>query len=248
MTMFKLKPIDLQKLPISKMLVGILGVCLFFAVRGCHLKDLEISDNGLKIRMYQNNEQTFTTEKNELGETVVSQKEELIEYNKKHEKLLLEHTNLQKLHSQIKTTTETKIRNIMASYKLPANIHDTVFKTITTAGDTLDCIPVGTKFSKAEKWYSVGGEMLKTGIKFDSLSFRNELTISIGKKRKNGLAGYFQKKENTVQLFNENPYTNTLTMSNITFKEASPKWYQTKAAYFFGGFAAASFVIYQVRR
>lgn len=237
--MLSFKKIDLQKLPYKKILLVGQFLVIIFCVRSCHLKDLTINNDGLKIQMYQNQVQTFEKEVNKLGEKLTTQDQLIISKNKALEKELLKNSNLKSLNEQIKFQAETKIKNIIAEYSGNGGIEViTLRDTIIKDGDTsiVEGIRVGTKFkADTSKWYSVSGSIEKEGIKFDSLSFKSDFTLNIGEKRVKGIKGWlFGKTEPKIELINPNPYIEINVMKNI--KLENKKWWNNGWVKFGAGF------------
>ncbi len=243
MGMISFKKIDVQKLPVQKLLIVALAIIAIFSIRSCRLKEIALNDKGLEIDFYQNQNQTITREKNKFGEEIASQKILLVTKDKALEKQLLANSSLTSINSHYKAKLKTTLTNVTAGY-----IRDTVFEQVMSAKeahenlpDSVKVIPVGTKFIKEDKWFSIKGRVQEDGIKFDSLSFINEPTINIGYKRKEGIRGYFQKKDKTIEIINPNPYTTTTGISNINFKEPPKMFFETRGFAFGVGVLATVF-------
>ena len=227
--MINFKQIDLQKMPIKKIVIIGQFLVILFCVRTCHIKDLTINNRGLELKMYEGKTNEFEVTKNKFGEKIALQDQMIIQTNKDLQKALLNNSLLNKLNEQVKFETSTKIKNIVANYEAGLateiiNIRDTIIK----GGDTtiVEGISIGTKFkADTSKWYSVFGSIEKNGIKFDSINFKSDFTINIGEKKVKSYKGWlFGKKEPKVELINPNPYTNIDVMKNI--KIDNKKWYQ----------------------
>lgn len=236
--MLKIKEIDVQKLPISKIvIIGLLLVCIF-SIRQCSLNELSLSNKGLEIKMYQNSQQAFEAKKNELNQELATQNLNLLEKSKAVETLLLRNSELKSLVTQVRSKNETLIKDQMAHFT--SNDKDNVVvverpdpnDTTNTKTETVEAIKVGTKFTLVDtgNWYSLGGEVKRNGILLDSIKVRNEFTVNIGEKKVKGIKGIFGKTEPVVEIRNNNPYTSTKEMYNIQFKPKPKKWYQTKVA------------------
>ncbi len=232
MGLFSFEKIDIQKLPVQKLLIVVLTIISIISIRGCRLKDLALNSKGVELQFYQNKTQAVTQEKNKLGEQVTSQSLMMIDKDKALEKQLLANSNLTEINNHYKVKLSTAITNVTAAYTSSsgdAASADSSFNPIMTVEEAKTKLPdsteiavVGTHFIKEDKWYMIKGSIQRNGIKFDSLSFVNEPTINIGYKRKSGIKGYFQKKEKTIEIINPNPYTTTTAMSNINFNPPKP--------------------------
>jgi hypothetical protein len=218
-------------MPIKKVvIIGQFAVILFM-VRSCHLQDLTIDSNGLKIKMYEGQVNQFTKTVNEYGHQLATQDQMIMDRDKDLEKELLRNSQLKSLNEQIKVDSETKIKNIIAGYSgnTPEEkvtfIHDTIIKN----GDTtfVTGVPIGTKFNVQDtgKWYSIAGSLQKEGVKFDSVKFKNEMEVNIGLEREKGYKGWLLGKTlPKVEVVTKNPYTDVTGMKNIKFEDK--KWWQ----------------------
>ena len=249
--MFGLEKINLNKMPIKKIvIIGQFAVILFM-VRSCSLQDLIIDSNGLQVKMYANKANEFSQTINKLGQKVSTQDQMIVERNKELEKEMLKSSNLSKINQQIKFQTETKINNIIADYANNSGtevkfIHDTVIKS---NGDTAIVmgVPIGTTFkSDTSKWYSISGSLQEQGVKFDSISFKSDFDINIGLKKQKGYKGWLLgKKDPKVEIVNKNPYTNINVMKNVTFEDN--KWWQSGWLKFGAGVLLGGFLIGSIR-
>jgi len=236
----KFKEIDLNKLPLKKMvIIGQFLVIIFF-VRSCHLKDLTINSNGVQMQMYEGKANEFEKKANKLGQEVALQNQMVVQKTKEIEKELLKNSLLTKLNEQVKFEASTKIKNILAKYSgaemnfgnsgdggtVVITVHDTIKVNGKDSIRAIEGIRVGTKFkADTSQWYKVAGSIEKDGVKFDSLSFKSAFTLNIGEKRVKGYKGWlFGKKEAKVELINPNPYTKVDVMKNIKLEDK--KWWE----------------------
>ncbi len=227
---FKFEKIDLQKLPVKKILIIGQFLVIIFCVRSCHLKDLTINNNGLQIQMYKGNENKFANTINKFGQKVSIQNQMIADNSKAFQKELLKNSTLTTINEQVKFEASTKIKNIIAAYSnIPGSaigsevitIHDTAHgKDVVIEG-----IKTGTKFSAdTSKWYSIYGSIEKEGIKIDSMGFSSDFTMNIGVKKVKGYKGWLLgNKEPEVELINPNPYTKIDVMKNV--KLVDEKWW-----------------------
>ena len=220
----KFKEIDLNKLPLKKIVIIGQFLVIIFLVRSCHLKELTLSSKGLEIEM-------FEKKTNKLGEELYLQKQMIVDRDKSLEKELLKNSELTKLNEQVKFEAQTMIENIEAQYygsngTEVVTIHDTVRVPGGTVKDTsFKAIKVGTKFvADTSKWYKISGKIGEKGVSFDTINFKSSFTLNIGEKRVKGYKGWLLgKKEPMVELINSNPYTKIDAMKNIKFVDR--KWY-----------------------
>jgi hypothetical protein len=240
--MINFKNIDLNKMPIKKIVILGQFAVILFLVRSCHLQDLTISSNGLRIKMYENKVNEFTTKVNEYGHQLATQDQMIVERDKDLEKQLLRNSELSKLNEQIKYQAETKIKNIVANYGSGSNnetvkiIHDTIIKD----GDTsvIAAVPIGTKFAARDtgNWYSLGGSLEKEGVKFDSINFRSDVEVNIGLVKQPGYKGWLLgRKDPKVEIVNKNPYSSVVNMRNIKLEDPK-RWWESGWIKFGAGF------------
>lgn len=240
--------VKLKNLPVRNIVIVLQAVVILILLfKGKDMISAE--EHQLKVSQYLKSEQEFKTKINKQGQELAYQKQVLIDKDKDLQRLLLENSDLNKLNSQIKFESLTNIKNIQALYKDVKYLTDRIRSiSILPNGDTvyiekIDTIgvPFGTRFDKSDKWFNISGSIEKQGIEMDSLSIYNSYVITVGTKRKS----LFKPSETHVELFNENPYTRTVSMNNIKVIEKK-KWYQKGIVKFSGGFilgAATMFLI-----
>ncbi len=239
MGLFSFEKIDIQKIPVEKLLIVVLTIIAIFSIRSCRLKDLALNNKGVELQFYQNQSQSMTQEKNKLGEQITSQKLLIIDKDKVLEKQLLANSNLSSLTNHYQIKLNTLMSNVTAGYIDKEGTYELSdssnksFSPIMTEkeakielSDTTEVAVVGTRFLKEDKWFRIIGSIQKDGIKFDTLSFINEPIINIGYKRKAGLKGYFQKEDKTIEIINPNPYTATTSISNVNFNPSKPIFFK----------------------
>ena len=74
--------------------------------------------------------------------------------------------------------------------------------------------------------YSIVGKTKEGGILLDSISFNNNLNVTIGNKSR----GFFRSSQPIVQIQYENPYVNTKSVQNIVVKN-DIKWWDRKGTW-----------------
>ncbi len=238
----------IKNLPVRNILIVLQAVVIFILLlRGKDMISPE--EHELKVSQYLKSEQEFKSKINKQGQELVYQKQVLINKDKDLQKLLLENSDLRRLNSQIKFESVTSISKVEALYRDVKYLTERIKKiSILPNGDTVYIekidtigIPFGTRFDKYDKWFNFSGSIEKQGLEMDSLSIYNSYVITVGTKRKS----LFKPSETYVELFNENPYTRTVSMNNVKVIE-NKKWYQKGIFKFGGGFilgAATMFLI-----
>lgn len=240
--------IKLKNLPVRNIVIVLQAVVILILL--FIGKDMiSAEEHQLKVSQYLKSEQEFKTKINNQGQELAYQKQVLINKDKDLQRLLLENSDLNKLNSQMKFESLTNIKNIQALYKDVKYLTDRIRSiSILPNGDTVYIekidtigIPFGTRFDKSDNWFNFSGSIEKQGLEMDSLSIYNSYVITVGTKRKS----LFKPSETYVELFNENPYTRTVSMNNIKVIEKK-KWYQKDIVKFGSGFilgAATMFLI-----
>lgn len=126
---------------------------------------------------------------------------------------------MKKVQSQVKTKTITKVEQVFIGYagQLDSNGNEIIEKDTIVLNDT-NAIKVPKRFAIDTKFYDISGQVLKTGVLLDSISFPNETIVTIGQSKKN----LFAKKESVVHIKNTNPFLKMQSMENVIIKEKTP--------------------------
>lgn len=207
---------------INLFLIGsqvLLIVFLVMSIRGCNNRQLQLENNELKLQTYLEESQKFEVLVNEKNEVIASQELVLLSKDREIEKQLLENTSLKKLNTQIKIDFDNRVEDIIADY---VGDNNTIY--ITKRDTIRDSIPIGIKFgtpfNKKDDWYSISGKIERNGVLFDSLSFNNHLTITVGQKKE----GVFKPYKTYVEVNSENPYTTFNSLNNVSINDESKIW------------------------
>ena len=215
MSIFKNKNFLLAVLLISSILL----VC-GWAYERAELK--EYKDQMLKFDL---KEQKFLETIEEDGTRIVEQEQIILSQKDAIDNHLVEIKNLKKIKSQVIVNTITKIDSVFIPFVSDTTIKDTL---------VLDnYIFVPQRFSLLDEWYSFDGTIKKGGVLLDSISFNNELSLTIGNKS----MGFFKKSKPIVLVEYSNPYVSTTAMQNIIIKD-DLKFYDKKG--FWYGFGVVS--------
>lgn len=162
--------------------------------------------------------QKFESIINSQNEQISSQKQVILSKEQAVKNNLLTIKELKKYKNQkakIEFKTKTKIETLRVPFK-----------------DTIKAEPFVKPFSYTEKnnWYSISGDVRNTGLKFDSISFRNKYSLLIANKK----LSFFKPSEPEVVLTNFNPYTSTTAMNNVVIKTETPFYNQNWLWYVLG--------------
>jgi len=216
-------------------------VIILLVWSGCNLR-AELSAYKKQIKKFALGEQVFIERLDKEGNKIVEQEQIILSQKDAIAHNLLEIDELKKVQSQVIIETNTIIDSVFIPFD-DSWQNENQFDTILVY-DTInvnDYINVPKSFSLIEDYYSISGNILKTGVLVDSLRFKNELTLSLGIKSQ----GIFRKPKPVVIAKNSNPFVQTSSMQNIVIKNKT-KWYDKKATWLsvglIGGFFTGFFI------
>lgn len=169
---------------------------------------------------YQMREKAFKVELRKDSSTIATQSQTLLSQKEAERlKILVLEDKMKKVQSQVSTKTNTGISDVVVGWAgiidddtIGLVQHDTL-----VVADT-NCLRIPKRFEVKEKFYQISGEVIRQGIKFDSISFPNETIVTVGERKQN----LFSKKESVVQIKNTNPYVKMQSMNNIVIKPKKP--------------------------
>tara|TARA_R100001015_G_C4578565_1_gene135453 strand:+ start:235 stop:948 length:714 start_codon:yes stop_codon:yes gene_type:complete len=221
--------------------VVLIVAILLLVWKSCEQK-AQLSAFKSQINKFALGEQVFIEKLNKNGDKIVEQEQIILSQKDALAHNLLELEELKKVQSQVIIQTNTIIDSVFIPFDdswQNENQFDTII--IHDTIETTNIIYVPKTFSLTEKYYSLSGSILKTGVLIDSLRFPNELTLSIGMKSQ----GIFKKPLPVVIAKHSNPFVQTSSMQNIIIKN-DLKWYDKKATWFgigiIGGFVGGVLV------
>ena len=185
---------------------------------GCS-KDARLSAFKKEVSKFKGKEQVFVQTISKDKKTIAEQSQVILSQKNALNEDLLILNGFNKVDAQVKVITQTKYDSVYVPY----NITDTIYKY--------------KSFAFKDEYFGIYGIAKNDGILFDSVYFKNDLTLTIGNKSK----GFFRKSEPIVQVKYENPYTTTTSMNNVIIQN-DLKWYDKKRNWFILGAGVASFV------
>jgi len=209
----EIKPIDINNLPIKNLLIVCLTAFCLYSVKSCSDKGLEIerTEGQWKFK-YAMMSDSFKVENNNLGEQVAFQEQLIISEKDANALLAMENSGLKKLKSSTKVITRTEIKEIFIPFN---NVSEAKVATyIGEEGDTIKYTPK-TFLTPSNKWYSIGGRVMRDGVNIDSVHFVNEFTTNIGWKKDKGIKNILKSKYAVVETINKNPYTEITGVKNV---------------------------------
>lgn len=209
------------------LVIVLLLVLVSFLVCGYLSSRAELSHFKNEVGKLDFETQKFKETIAENGCRIVEQEQLILSQKDALDLKILEIEKLKKVQSQVIVRTITKIDSVF----IPFLETDTIL--VENNNDTIDTyLKVPMDFSIMDEWYAIKGEVNTKGINLDSLSFTNRMKVTIGSKSQ----GLFKKPKPIVQITNENPYFNTISMQNVVVKNEI-KWYQKKGLWFGVGVA-----------
>jgi hypothetical protein len=196
-------------------LVVLIVLVILLVWDGCS-KKAQLSTFQDQIAKLELGKQKFTETINDKNERIVTQEQVIMSQKDAIANNLLTIEDLKKIKSQVRIRTIIKIDSVFVPY---------------TDIDTLlvkePCDFVSRKFALDTKHYSFHGKTKENGVLLDSVSFTNNMKITIGNKR----MGFLRKSKPIVSVVNDNPFMTTQSMSNIVI-ENDVKWYQKRGTWF----------------
>jgi len=196
-------------------LVVLIVLVILLVWDGCS-KKAQLSAFQDQIAKLELGEQQFVETINDRNERVATQEQVIMSQKMAIANNLLTIDGLKKLKSQVRIKSVIEIDSVFVPY---------------TDIDTLlvkePCDFVSKHFGLTTKHYSFMGKTKVDGVLLDSVSFTNNMTITIGDKK----MGFLRKSKPIVSVVNDNPFMATKSMSNIVI-ENDVKWYHKRGTWF----------------
>lgn len=209
----------------KKLLVIVLFICSILLVCGWVNSNAQLSQFKQQISKFELKEQKYIETIDGNGKKIVEQEQIILSQKDAITHNLLEISNLKKVKAQVIVNTITKVDSVLVPFVMDSTINDTL------TADNYIIIP--QRFSLSDEWYAFNGKIKKEGVLIDSLSFNNELKLTIGSKS----MGLLKSPKPIVLVEYSNPYISTTGMQNIVIKNEL-KWYEKKTLWFGVGFGA----------
>jgi hypothetical protein len=152
----------------KNLLIGLLIVCIILLVCGYANTKADLSSFKSQIGKLEFKEQKYLETISENGNKIAEQEQIILTQTQAIDNNLLEIERLKKVSAQVVVNTITQIDSVFVPFYVDTTITDSV---------DYDFIKVPQMFSLQNEWYSLGGNINKSGLLLDSLSFNNELKI-----------------------------------------------------------------------
>ena len=198
----------------KNLLIGLLIVCMILLVCGYANTKADLSSFKKQIGKLEFKEQKYIETIDENGNKIAEQEQIILTQTQAIENNLLEIERLKEVSAQVVVNTITQIDSVFVPFYVDTTITDSV---------DFDFIKVPQMFSLQNEWYSLGGNIQKSGLLLDSLSFNNELTLTLGNRSN----GFLKPTTPLVLVEYSNPYVSTTGLQNIVIQN-DLKWYDKK--------------------
>jgi len=210
----------------EKGLIVLLLIVITLLVCSYYNSRAELSDFHNQMLKFDLKEQKYLETIGENGNRIVEQEQIILSKNDAISHNLLEIKKLKKIKSQVTINTITHIDSVFVPFLDDSvsidnhYISTSTLSSIISNGDIKamsvdDFILIPKRFALNEEWYSINGNINKTGLLIDTLIFNNELSLTIGSKSQ----GIFKKPKPIVLVEYSNPYVRTTSMQNIIIKD-----------------------------
>ena len=194
---------------------------------GCNQK-ARLSAYKKQISKLTLSNQSFSERIDKNGKKIIEQDQLILSQKDAIRNNLLALNGMKKVQSQVRIQSIFKVDSIYVPYTDTFIIEKTNYKSFG--------------FALNNDKYSIVGKTQEGGILLDSISFNNNLNVTIGNKSQ----GFFRASKPIVQIQYENPYINTKSVQNIVVKN-DIKWWDRKGTWLtlglVGGFVGGIFIM-----
>jgi hypothetical protein len=179
---------------------AVLVIALIASIRGCVEAKSESKQRQEAVTDLLQEKELITVDSErrimEVKTTILSKSKEI-------EDLLDSINTLGSVEAVTRVVYRTRVDTLRISFQEPSAVIEVTGDSVTLPkGDYLK-LPQNFKLEK--EWYTVSGGVYKTGFQLDEFSFKNDLIISLGTKKK-GLK-FWKKDEPVVQVRDINPFS-----------------------------------------
>lgn len=161
--------------------------------------------------------QEFKVQRKADSSTLAKQGQKILEQREAIEQGLLKlEKEMKRAIAQVKFGYDIIIDSVDVPF-IPKGYADTtnLLSNYEKSRPQVESVPVPQPFAVSKKWFSIAGEVRKSGLMIDSISIPNSSSVTIGYERKN----IFHKLKPVVSVANENPYLRLNSMNNVVIKE-----------------------------
>jgi len=181
-----------------------------------------ISNNFDKV---QNDLNAITKERDKNGALIVTQNQQILSMRDAM-KVLEKTKNVSKVSQQTQMGTKT----IIVEKKIPVYF-ETIKYVDSATMDTMDYMELPYTFEYNDTWNNLQVTIDALDITLDTMSMKNNFTITIGEKSN----GWLKESTPIVEIKSDNPYTDVTSVKNVTIKKKNYFW----STILFGGVIGA---------
>jgi hypothetical protein len=198
---------------ILKLSVVVLTILIILLVwDGCSKKAL-LSAYKKQMSQLEFTNQSFEEIVNKDGKKIIQQEQLILSQKDAIQNNFLDLDKMKKVQSQVRIKNVFHIDSVFIPYTDTFIVENTKYKSFI--------------FGVNNDSYNIYGKTNEDGILIDSLSFYNNMKITIGNKS----MGFFKASKPIVQIDNTNPFINTTSVQNIVIKNEL-KWWDKKITWF----------------
>lgn len=195
-----------------KLSVVVLTIIVILLVwDGCNQK-ARLSAYKKQISKLTLSNQSFSERIDKSGKKIIEQEQLILSQKDAIRNNLLALNGMKKVQSQVRIQSIFKVDSIFVPYTDTFIIEKTNYKSFG--------------FALNNDKYSIVGKTQEGGILLDSISFNNNLNVTIGNKSQ----GFLRASKPIVEIQYENPYVNTKSVQNIVVKN-DIKWWDRKGTW-----------------
>jgi len=198
---------------ILKLSLVVLSILIILLVWDACSKKALLSTYKNQISKLEFTNQSFEEIVNKDGKKIIEQEQLILSQKDAIQNNFLDLDKMKKVQSQVRINNVYQLDSVFIPYIDTFIVENTKYKSFI--------------FGLDNDSYNIYGKTNEGGILIDSLSFYNNMKITIGNKS----MGFFKASKPIVQIDNTNPYIKTTSVQNIIIKNEL-KWWDKKITWF----------------
>ena len=204
-----------MKLDFSRTIWAIMVLALMFFTISFVIQFMKVQNYRLEVKNLQDTIEKLKKDSlnfelirsSDSGQIV--KRDAIITYMEDAHRQQLENDRIIIMELQAKVKLKQKVR--IDTIYIPYNI-DTSDAEVMNNADRVDSVAVPQSFMLSQTWMTIGGKILKKGIRIDSLIIPNEQKVTIEGKREKGM---FKKTKYYAKVENTNKYVSTSAFQSM---------------------------------
>ena len=172
--------------------------------------------------------QVFVEKKDKEGNKIIEQEQLILSQKDAIRNNLLIIEKMKKIKSQVRIQSVMQIDSVFVPYTDTFLVEKTNYREFG--------------FGLNAEHYAIAGRTKEKGVLIDSVTFRNDLSVTIGNQSR----GFFRSSQPIVKIENSNPFINTKSVQNVVIKN-DIKWWDKKGTWLtmglVGGFVGGILLI-----